>query len=281
LNETRRPNPSRGAATAALDHLGGTHDDGSPTAFLLLTTQRTGSTWLQTLLDSHPRIAVHGEMFLLHASRHPPFGADGVERFEYYTERAGDGHRSARPYRTFAYLDTLFAAHSEASAVGFKMMYDQVFRHPEVLAYLVRRDVKVVHLVRRNLLDIVISREAMKARGLAHATSKEEVKDLQVTLDPLTLRGRLRLIDVQVAAYRRALEALRIDHVEVVYEDLMEGRTSIAPILRWLGVPHGDDADLSSQMIKLNPDRQSQLVANYDKVARLLEHTRYASLVRG
>jgi LPS sulfotransferase NodH len=249
-----------------------------PTPFVILTTQRTGSTWLVTLLDSHPRVATYGELFLDAESRRPPFGAAGLERFAYF--RGASGLRARRPLRTFAYLDQLFAGTDGTAAVGFKLMYSQLRRYPEIALYLCARRVRVIHLVRTNLLDMLISRAAMNARRVAHVTRDHQgVEALQVTLNERSLYGHMRALDAQVGTFRRVLRALRIPHVEVSYEQLVAGGSSLTSVVRWLGLPDADASSLTSQIVKPNGDGSSRLVRNYDAVSKRLQRTKYASFV--
>ena len=178
--------------------------------FVLLTTQRTGSSWLTTLIDSHPDADAYGELFLPGEGARPPWGARQVERF--WSARgklAGSGRAPRRPRATFSYLDYLFASNAEARAIGFKLMYDQAVKYPETLVYCMRNRARVIHLIRPNFLDTVISRELMVARGEAHATSADEVAPARVTLDPASIRRRLQLLELETASFRKALRALR------------------------------------------------------------------------
>jgi LPS sulfotransferase NodH len=248
--------------------------------FALLTTQRTGSSWLTTLLDSHPEADAYGELFLAGEGTRPPWGARGIERFWSFRSAAGArGHRPRRPRITFAYLDHLFASNPTARAIGFKLMYDQAARYPETLFYCVRNRIRMIHLVRTNILDVVISRELMLARGTPHATAEREVTALRVSLDPSSIRRRLRALELEAAFFRRVLRTLRLRHIEVRYDTLVSEPGTIQRVLRFLDLP--DDAALHSPLIKMNDRKQSELVENYEAIARALHRTRFASLLTG
>ena len=53
-----------------------------PTAFVVFTSPRTGSSWLIDLLDSHPRIAAYAELFLPGDRSTPDYGSQDLPRFE-------------------------------------------------------------------------------------------------------------------------------------------------------------------------------------------------------
>jgi hypothetical protein len=248
--------------------------------FVLLTTQRTGSSWLTTLLDSHPDADAYGELCLPGEGARPPWGARHVERFWSARGRlAESGPVPRRPRATFSYLDYLFASNPEARAVGFKLMYDQAVKYPEILVYCMRKRVRVIHLIRPNVLDMVISRELMVARGEAHATSADEVAPARVTLDPSSIRRRLQLLELETASFRNALRALRLRRLEVAYDALVSDGRTLEAVLQFLDLPPG--AELESPLVKVNDRRQSELVENYAAVSKSLRGTRYAAFLTG
>ena len=63
-------------------------------------------------------------------------------------------------------------------------MYSHLRLYPEVAVYLVRRRISVIHLIRRNLLDIMISLKVKAELGRAHLRVGESApKDLRISLD--------------------------------------------------------------------------------------------------
>ena len=248
--------------------------------FILLTTQRTGSSWLTTLLDSHPDTDAYGELFLVGEGMRPPWGAREVERFWSFRSRGPQtGRPRYRPRVTLAYLGHLFTSNPSARAIGFKLMYDQAARYPEVLLYCVRHQVRLVHLVRTNVLDVVISRELMRARGKPHATVGEDVAAARVILDPRSIRRRLRALELETAFFRRMLGSLRLPHLEITYHDLVSEPATLQSVLRFLDLR--DDASLWSPLVRMNDRKQSELVSNYDAIAATLRGTRFDSLLTG
>ncbi len=251
----------------------------STTPFLLLTTQRTGSSWVTTLLDSHPNVAAYGELFLRTEAPHPPRGARGFKRFSHVSRSSGAWNlQRPRPLRTFAYLDDLYSSGSRV--IGFKLMYDQLVRYPEILAYCVWRHVRVVHLIRANALDIVISRALMRERGFAHAESSGVVKPLRVHLDTRMLYVRLWSLALQVSTLRTGLATLRIPTLEVTYENLVSAPAELRSILDFLGLEADDVGALESPLVRLDNREQSELVENYDSVANTLKKTRFSTYLR-
>ena len=70
------------------------------------------------------------------------------------------------------------------------MMYDQATAHPAVLLYVRSRRVRILHLVRTNLVDIALSQIAMTFRRSTHAWSPREREDMKVPVDTTELLAR-------------------------------------------------------------------------------------------
>lgn len=241
---------------------------GSPTPFLIFATQRTGSSWVSTMLGSHPAVETFGELFQRGAKRENAFGA--------YVERhGGRRNRFARPGLTFAFLDDLYAPRRGVEATGFKLMYQDVKEHPYVLAYIARRRVRVVHLVRANLLDIVVSNDTARARGRFHASEGDVPEQVSVAIDPTTVVSRLEALDRKVRVARALLAAVRAPRFEVSYEELVAAPHRYTDVLRFLGVRE-PDAELTTQLKKLNTLRKDATISNYDAIESVLRPTRFA-----
>ncbi len=131
--------------------------------FIILTTQRSGSSWLSSLIDSHPDITMYGELFL-----------DQPVPLEYQTLREKDPDRyfqfcktskSKRPKVTSEYLDMVFQHHEGVS--GFKLMTAPFIKHPEIILYCNKRNIKVIHLT-RDIEERVLSHTIAEQRNHFH-----------------------------------------------------------------------------------------------------------------
>ena len=84
--------------------------------FVIVTAGRTGSTRLRLLLDSHPEIRCHGEVFGGNLSTLAEPGSPAMEEAE--------AARAASPARFMQ--ERVFDAGAQR-AVGFKVLYEQMF----------------------------------------------------------------------------------------------------------------------------------------------------------
>ena len=101
-----------------------------PATFVVVTTQRSGSSWVVDLLDSHPSVACYAELFRVTDRTIADYGASRVPRFTVTLDVDADPTARRLLPRRLSYLRRLVREHDDARAVGFKLMYDQVPDHP-------------------------------------------------------------------------------------------------------------------------------------------------------
>ena len=142
--------------------------------FLISCAARSGSSMLCTLIGSHPQALCHHEVF---AHETPPtvFGVYGRKRknsleFERLLRRYRDQH----PQR-FLY-DIVFNPQGRR-CVGFKFKTDEAFQpRYQFIRDLVAgdRDIKIIHLIRRNLLDQYVSHRVVEKTGITFIRPTEK-----------------------------------------------------------------------------------------------------------
>lgn len=238
--------------------------------FVIFGIQRSGTTLLRTLLDSHPNLECRGELFK-RGRRRGQHSEPGYR--EYLRER---------PWRflsglvlgqsqVVAYLDATFAA--AKARPGFKLMLDQALREPRILDYMAERSGDFIILRRRNVLHVLISRLTARARGRYTATAP--VPPLSIYLPAAGLRERLRRIEKEQILLDRKIPP-GVKNTMVTYESLQSDREATCnEVLRFLNV---NPAPLSSPLVKLNPALE-QVLANYREVAEALAPTPYAQFL--
>ena len=200
--------------------------------FVVLTTNRSGSVWVMSTLNSLPNVTAQGELFLPRA-RVSERRWDSDFARPRFIETKPEG-LSFRPFSVFSYLNALYRT---PGAVGFKLMYVQLGCYPEILAYLMRHHIRVVHLVRRNHLDVVLS-YAVKAKiGQAHLlVGPSAPDDIRVELDTENLIRQLEWLKKQQSIARKLLSWCRMPHLEVAYEDLLRDQAHFRLIWDFLSI---------------------------------------------
>src|SRR3982750_2120913 len=123
------------------------------TKFVVFTTPRTGSTMLIKTLDLHPEIFCAGELFffkgdIYHKEARYRFWKFPVEgKLNYIINYV-------KLFFTLTNFLNRFYKTNDTSikAKGFKLMLFQTVYTPGIFRYLKRHDVKVIVLVRKNIL---------------------------------------------------------------------------------------------------------------------------------
>jgi hypothetical protein len=230
------------------------------------------------MLDSHPAIASYEELFLPAEHHRQTWGRSDREFFhEYYARRVVGRRWPVRtPFPAVRYLEELYAPRPAIEAIGMKLMYSQLRGHLGLLAYIILRQVRVVHLVRTNLLDVVVSQETARARKQFHAYTSDAVDHTAVHLRTEQLVPQLEDLQRSVDRIRLLLRVLPVPSIEISYEDLSRSDDALNAVLGFLGVA---PRPVTSRFAKLNRGPKQSLIANYQDVERTLRGTPFERFV--
>ncbi|MEZ5541455.1 MAG: sulfotransferase [Pseudomonadota bacterium] len=249
-----------------------------PVRFVTVSTQRSGSTWLTDLLNSHPDIASYTELLLLQGRGIPDWGRyKDMTYWQTWREDLRGTARYVRPLGLFRYLDEALSRHADRQAVGLKLMYSQIVHFPETLLYLRRRQVRIIHLVRRNVLDVVLSGLAKSSRKVAHAQAGASVEQVRLQVDTAWLLRQLSRRWRDQRWFGRLLPRLGVPCAELVYEDIVAEPARLDDCVRFLGCA---PAPLGSGLTKLNPRSHADLIGNLEEVQATLRGTPFAGMLR-
>lgn len=223
--------------------------------FVILCLGRTGSTHLQSLLDSHPDVRCYGELFtdVDLATGH---GDSRAQTF------IGSAHEDPR-----AYLAELTAG-VDAAAIGFKLPNNSLRAFPQAVSVLEDRGLKIVRISRRNLLALLVSRRMLATTGVPQSTHGS-YGDARVRIEPQRCLAAFKHME----ADERALDDLAGEHpvFHLTYEELVAGER-IDDLQRFLGVePH----PLSSWFSRLRTRPLSETIENWDELTGALRGTRF------
>jgi hypothetical protein len=237
---------------------------------VILTTQRTGSTFLVECLGSHPDIECAGEI-LIGAPDAPRPQYRG--RFKQLAKLASIFTSGAwRPARRME----RFYAGGQAPVRAFKVMYNHL-SHPFAKRYLAgNRDIRVLHLSRQNLLKVHVSRILMGKRDRVQAFAP--VDAVRTRVEPQEAIAAMRAARARYELF----DSLFSDHprLPLTYESLFDGQHLNAETARriceFLGVaPHA----MKSKIVKLNPESLRDMVTNYDELAAAVSRTEFAEML--
>lgn len=242
---------------------GGARTSTPPVRYCLLTTQRSGSTWLMSSLNAIPGAAGFLELFLPHTPAkdatwlvdpHPPAFHDWV--------RDGNG---VRPIATRRYLRELAAWAPAAQALGFKLMINQGLRYyPEVLPLLRAQGYRLIVLT-RDPMELAISRHFAQTTGVSHR--RDSARPEPVHIDPAWAHRdmRRRLLEFRLARAVVRTLGFRVHWLD--YADLArDTEGELRACARFLGLP-GKALGSGSPLAKVVNAPYTEIVANYTEIA--------------
>ena len=242
--------------------------------FVVFTTNRSGSVWVMSTLSSIPHVTAQGELFLPRARVSDKRWDSDFARSR-YIETKPEG-LPFRPFSVFSYLDALYRT---SGAVGFKLMYKQLGLYPEILAYLIQHRVRVVHLVRQNHLDVLVSFAVKAQLGRAHLLSGQAAPEaIRVELDTENLIKQLERLRRKQNIARKLLIWCRLPHLEVTYEDLHRDQDHFRQIRDFLSI-RPEEQLVRSNVVKIRKGGQRDVIRNYNEVREALVNSKFAALL--
>jgi LPS sulfotransferase NodH len=237
---------------------------------VVLTTQRSGSTFLVECLRSHPEIECSGEILNGQPDHPVPPFRGPLKKFKKALRIAYTG--AWMPGR---WLDAFYSRGS-AKVRCFKAMYNQLSR-PFAMHYFDRNeDIRVIHLRRHNMLKVHVSTLLMDEREQLQATAPAEA--VWIRVDPAKAIASMR----KARAYYDSFDQAFAKHprLQVAYEKLFDGpylqEETGRRICEFLEVPYHR---MQSKLTKLNPDSLRDMVTNYDELADAISRTEFAEML--
>jgi LPS sulfotransferase NodH len=241
------------------------------TKFVVFTTPRTGSSLLIKTLDSHPEIFCAGELFffkgdIYHNEDRYPFWRFPVSaKINYLLNYP-------KLFLTLpAFLNKFYRTDASLKAKGFKLMHFQTYYTPGIFSYLKRNDVKVIVLIRKNILRNTLSDLRARATKVYHNegdTTTLTISKFDVHVEELVKKMR------QIESFNKQLEnsTADLERKIIYYEDFENWDETISGVLKYLNVAN---IPLKAASKKLNPDNLEDMVGNYQEMKHWLESNGY------
>ena len=241
--------------------------------FAIIGTQRSGTTYIRYLLDSHPQIRCIGEAFLYRILKKSYPGVLGYPH--YVNESIGRKikHYLRRAVLVNEYLDYLYATEGFTS-IGFKFMYTQSkifpYKFPMVSKYLIRNNVKIIHVIRKNLLKVLVSRATAKRTGVYRSKTKMAHKKIHLPTE--NLLKELSKLENENDRWEKLFTNL--PYYKAYYEAFVADKENESrKLLSFLEIE--EFCELSTPIVKINPDRLEDILVNYNELENLLSNTEY------
>jgi LPS sulfotransferase NodH len=135
-------------------------------------------------------------------------------------------------------------------------------------------DVRIIHLIRKNTLKMIVSREIARKRGVYFST--KPLQPIKVTLDANNVAREIQKAADAVEKYRQRIGAFPV--LEVFYEEFVANHQYESKrLLEFLDCDV--DVQLTSNLVKTSKGSLDALVENYAEVHRALEHSPFKCLL--
>ncbi|KAK4749965.1 hypothetical protein SAY87_027414 [Trapa incisa] len=240
--------------------------------FAILSMQRSGSGWFETLLNNHTNISSNGEIFSVKIRR------SNVSTIFQTLDQIYN-------------LDWLSSASKNecTAAVGLKWMLNQglMQHHVEIVDYFKMHGVSAIFLFRRNLLRRMISvlansydrdNKLLNGTHKSHVHSPHEAEILASYKPSINTTLLIKDLKQVQDTTTRALESFKSTrHIVLYYEDIVKNRTKLVDLLEFLKVPY---RDLKSRQVKIHKGSLSSQIDNWDDVQKALNGTEYWSFLQ-
>jgi LPS sulfotransferase NodH len=234
------------------------------TKFIILAAPRTGSNMLCTLLNSHPDVLCHHELF----------NPNGIfYALEYRDGTLDLGSMETRDQDPFRFLQRVWAHSQGASCIGFKMTRGQ---NAAIMQGLINdHGVLKIILYRRNRLKTYVSEELARQTDRWEVYAGDElVTDVpKLNVDVKAFRAHSELNESFYKHIRDTLQSGRQPWIETAYEDILT-RAEHVRVLEFLGIG-ATQTMLTQSSIKQNDTDLRSHIENYQELELALEGSEY------
>lgn len=242
--------------------------------FIVLSQARTGSNFLLSLLDSHEQVITYGELFV----KSDCIGWHRLKYNEYWQSKSLISLMNKKP-QEFLQKKVFRKYPSPIAAVGFKIFYGQAKEFPTktVWEFLQsQRDIKIIHLKRKNLLKSLLSLKKALITDQWIAISQKELQDKSRDISiTLTYEDCLQ--------YFHKTHDIMLEHdiffsqhpiIDIYYEDLCEDHINQTRIIQdFLGLKY---RALKSYTVKQSSLSLSESITNYFELKEQFQNTPWA-----
>lgn len=241
----------------------------SPSRFVIFATPRSGSNMLCSMLNSHPEVLCHHEIFNPEAVHYALDHRNGEINLGSVAEREGD---------PASFIGALWQHHCGKSVVGFKLNRGQNDR--AIRNVLEDKGVRKILLIRRNRVQAYVSELIAQQTGgwESYAFSNFNHNGQLVTVDAQRLLEHAANNDCYMSGIQAALHATGQRFFQTAYEDLGcadEQRR----ILGFLGLASATTV-LRPATRKLSSSNLRELVSNFDELENALRGTEFEPEMR-
>jgi LPS sulfotransferase NodH len=270
-------------------------------ARLLLSTQRSGSHFLKSLIDTHFQdVICSGEMLEQPVAgvRQSPVLSTHPEVphfWPWYKIETTAGNIPEAPDKRIDAFETYLlklTALTEPKDLVVDTKYNSIntligcretdYSSQDFTDFLTNRKIPVLHLIRKNILRIIVSYKLARETGIWHRNSERAPGE---SLPKIRLHPKGVLLEIKfglglIQEYRNRFKGFA-GYSEIIYEDLVQEHesstmgASLQTLARFLDKPPVNNIPTPIPYKKTTPEDSSEVVENWDDVVRMLRSTEH------
>jgi len=165
----------------------------------------------------------------------------------------------------------------QANAVGFKLMYDQLDRFPNIISYVQSHRVSIIHLTRNNLFYSYVSLRTAQQTGMWIGLHNHRINKVRLYIPISDCNEYFNTITYQEQHYRSLFQN-NVPYLSVSYEELIHsGNRQLQKIFHFLGVSY---IQTSSSISKQSKEKAERIVINYQELKKYFFRTQWGTFFK-
>jgi len=167
-------------------------------------------------------------------------------------------------------MDRIYSVQSQLNlqAVGFSFLYHHMKQFPKFYDYLEDNNIKVIHLTRHNMLDVILSLKLVRAHGDIWGGF---IYTKPVKLSYKYLLRRFAGLEKSIENARQMIKEKGVDFIETHYDELKKKETH-RKLMDFIEV---DQFELVPNTMKQRIKSQSEMIINYNELKNKFRTTKY------
>jgi len=251
--------------------------------FIILGYQRTGTSVINEAIAQHPELKIAKEVL----NARPTEEISGIN-IQNYLQKIYNISSFALQPREHGFLDSFFlrqdmldeAPHDLSKFIeimlseynGFKIIYDQIANTNVVWSYLQQyKNLKVIHLIRRNYLEILISLHLSRQTNIWNTAKMHSFSfpPRKLTVNCQKLSMFFEHLEQQTEYFDKMFNNHDILHIN--YQSIFQWQETMNRIQQFLEIPV---RELSAKFIKMNHNH-FYWIENFDEVKNYFKNSKW------
>lgn len=235
---------------------------------IILTTQRTGSTWLITLLNNYNNIQEYGEPFINNNFINNIYSLKN-QRFEYYnyinSKNLKNNIKNINEYTEY------LANFKDSNIIIFKLMYSQIKKNLRLIFLLFQKENYIIHLKRKNIYESIISDIYSKQTKTKHLLSKKtnHIKKIYINKNIL-IKRKIVIMTYRIFFNFLTYVFFKKKTIDIDYDDLVKNKKkTLQKIYKHININIKDVSsyDTTNKIINNNYE---EIIMNYDEIKNFI-----------